>query len=42
MEKINGELCPLCQQKTLILTEEEIEIPHFGKAFVFVIHFYNS
>src|SRR3989344_1113562 len=42
MEKINGELCPLCQQKTLILTEEEIEIPHFGKAFVFGMHCENS
>ena len=38
MEKINGELCPLCQKKTLILNEEEIEIPYFGKAFVFGMH----
>lgn len=42
MEKITGELCPVCQQKTLTLSEEEIEIPHFGKAFVFGMHCEDS
>ena len=27
--------CPLCQQKTLILTEREIEVPYFGKVYLF-------
>ena len=27
--------CPLCHQKTLILTEREIEVPYFGKLYLF-------
>lgn len=27
--------CPLCHQKTLTLTEEETEVPYFGKVFLF-------
>ena len=27
--------CPLCHQKTLILTEREIEVPYFGKVYLF-------
>ena len=27
--------CPLCSQKTLILTEREIEVPYFGKVYLF-------
>jgi zinc finger protein len=33
--QIQGEPCPMCKQKTLTLTEEDIEVPFFGKASVF-------
>ena len=33
--ELKGEPCPMCKQKTLTLTEEDIEIPFFGKASVF-------
>ena len=29
------QLCPLCNEKTLILTEREHEVPFFGKVFLF-------
>ena len=34
-EVLEGEQCPVCHQKTLTLMEEEMEIPYFGKVFVF-------
>ncbi len=39
-EKLKGEdleqqPCPLCHQKTLILTERETEVPYFGKVYLF-------
>jgi len=34
-EKVQGETCPICGQKTLILNEEEREVPYFGKMFLF-------
>ena len=27
--------CPLCHEKTLILTEREVEVPYFGKVYLF-------
>ncbi len=33
--EISGELCPFCNTKNLTLREEEVEIPYFGKTFVF-------
>lgn len=33
--EIKREPCPMCKQKTLALTEEDIEVPFFGKACVF-------
>jgi len=27
--------CPLCHEKTLILTERETEVPYFGKVYLF-------
>ena len=27
--------CPLCHERTLILTEREIEVPYFGKLYLF-------
>ncbi len=35
VDEINGEQCPFCNKKTLTLREEEIDVPHFGKTFVF-------
>lgn len=35
MERIEGELCPFCKTKSLTLTEDEIEIPFFGKTYIF-------
>jgi zinc finger protein len=32
---IKGELCPFCNKKTLALLESEMEIPYFGKAYIF-------
>ena len=34
-EDFEHQLCPLCSQKTLILTEREIEVPYFGKVYLF-------
>ncbi len=34
-ETIAGQPCPLCHQKTLTLTEEDVEVPFFGKAALF-------
>ncbi len=35
MEKIEHEICPMCRQKTLVLTEDEMEVPYFGKMALF-------
>lgn len=35
VETINNETCPVCLTKALILSEDEIDIPFFGKTFVF-------
>ncbi len=34
-ESMPGQRCPLCYKKTLTLTEEDLDVPHFGKIFVF-------
>jgi len=35
MDKIDNETCPLCGTKNLTLTEDEMDIPYFGKTYVF-------
>lgn len=35
MEKIENEFCPFCKTKNLTLTEDEIDIPYFGKTYIF-------
>jgi zinc finger protein len=39
MEKVpktsKGEVCPICNNKTLTLMEEEMEVPYFGKCYLF-------
>jgi len=35
MEKLENQPCPVCREKKLTLAEDEMEIPFFGKTFVF-------
>ena len=35
MEKIEKELCPFCNNKTLTLIEDQIDIPYFGRCYLF-------
>ena len=35
MPEIKNQPCPICNKKGLCLREDEIEVPHFGKVFVF-------
>src|SRR3989344_1738898 len=35
MEKLEGQPCPFCKEKKLTLTEDCIDVPHFGKVFIF-------
>ena len=37
MRELKGEMCPFCQTKNLTLTESEMDIPFFGKVFVFTM-----
>lgn len=41
MEKIDKQPCPLCHGKSLTLTEDEMEIPYFGKVYTFSMHCEN-
>ncbi|MBI4452810.1 ZPR1 zinc finger domain-containing protein [Candidatus Woesearchaeota archaeon] len=34
-EDFEHQPCPLCHEKTLILTERETEVPYFGKVYMF-------
>lgn len=38
---MDGEVCPFCHTPNLTLSEEEIEIPYFGKVFLFGMHCSN-
>lgn len=35
METLDGQDCPICFKKTLTLSEDEIEVPYFGRLAVF-------
>ena len=35
MEKLEHQDCPFCRNKTLTLTEDEQDIPYFGKCYLF-------
>lgn len=35
MDKIEGERCPMCGEKKMTLIEDEMDIPYFGKTFLF-------
>ncbi|MBW2975479.1 ZPR1 zinc finger domain-containing protein [Candidatus Woesearchaeota archaeon] len=34
-EELAGEVCPMCRNKTLTLSEAEREVPYFGKVYLF-------
>jgi len=38
MESLAGQLCPMCNTKNLTLTEGVMEVPFFGKLFLFSMH----
>ncbi len=35
MDKLEKQPCPVCHKKTLNLTEDQIDIPYFGKTYIF-------
>ncbi len=35
LDVVTGEVCPICSQKSLMLSEREQEIPYFGKVLIF-------
>ena len=38
MDKLENQPCPFCSKKKLNLSEEEMDIPYFGKVFLFSMH----
>jgi len=40
-DKLEGEICPFCHTPNLTLIEEEMEIPYFGKVFMFSMNCSN-
>ncbi len=38
MDELKNQPCPVCGKKKAILREEELDIPYFGKTFVFSIN----
>jgi len=41
MEVLKNQKCPICKKSTLTLTQEEKEIPYFGKVLLFSLHCSN-
>lgn len=35
MDKLENQACPFCGEKKLTLTEDEIDVPYFGKVYLF-------
>ena len=35
VEKLEGQVCPVCLEKKLVLTEEQTEVPYFGLVYLF-------
>ena len=35
MDKLGNQPCPMCKEKTLTLSEDEKDIPYFGKVYIF-------
>jgi len=40
-EELKGEMCTFCHTPNLQLREQEMDIPYFGKVFLFVMHCSN-
>ncbi|MDP1694814.1 MAG: ZPR1 zinc finger domain-containing protein [Candidatus Woesearchaeota archaeon] len=38
MQNLDGQPCPMCLKKTLTLSEDALDVPPFGKFFVFGMH----
>ncbi len=38
MPEIKNQKCPMCGKDKLTLTEEDYEVPHFGKCFLMTMH----
>ena len=38
MDKLEKQPCPACRNKTLTLTESSMEVPYFGRLFLFSMH----
>jgi zinc finger protein len=36
-DMLDGQECPMCKEKTLVLTEHTAEVPYFGKMFIFAM-----
>jgi len=34
-EKLEGQICPICNKNTLALMEQQTEVPYFGKLYIF-------
>jgi len=41
MEKLEKQKCPVCNEDTLTLIQDEKDIPYFGKTFIFVMQCSN-
>ena len=41
MESLTGQPCPMCNTKNLTLIEGSMEVPYFGKLFLFSMHCSN-
>ena len=41
VDKLEGQACPVCRKDTLTLTEQETEVPYFGRLYVFSMHCSN-
>ena len=37
MEKIEKQLCPVCSKRGMTLSETELEVPYFGKVYLFAM-----
>ncbi len=35
IEQLSGQECPICHEKTLTLTEQEKDVPYFGRVYLF-------
>src|SRR3989344_4195209 len=35
MDTLDNQICPICHKNALVLTEDDVDVPYFGKAFLF-------